>query len=83
MAQLRCALYGIRATDIDLTVSTIIPGVVRIDLGCGVYVEVGGVSVDAEAEAAAMDRLAELATEAAARLREVAAARIAGPEVTA
>lgn len=37
---------------------------------------------DLEAEAEAMDRLAELATEAAARLRSIAAARACSGEVT-
>ncbi|MBO4275095.1 hypothetical protein [Microbispora triticiradicis] len=69
MADLRCALKGLRATDIGLTNSTTFPGGIRLDLGCGVYVEAGEVWAEAEAEAAAMDRLAELATRAAAELR--------------
>ena len=69
MADLRCALYELRATDITLTTSQTFPDVIRIDLGCGVYVEVGGKGADVEAEAAALDRLAELATQAAAQLR--------------
>lgn len=69
MADLHCALYGPRAEDITLTPSPAFAGVFRLELGCGVYVEVGGLGRDVGAEAAAMDRLAELATEAAAKLR--------------
>jgi len=69
VADLRCALYGLRATDITLRTSENMPGVIRIDLGAGVYVEVGGAGADVEAEAAAMDRLAEVATRAAGMLR--------------
>lgn len=38
------------------------------------YVMLGGATSDREADAKAMDRLAELATEAAARLRTIGAA---------
>lgn len=69
MADLHCALLRPRATDIILTTSTILPGVFRLDVGCGVFIEVGGKGADVEAEAAAMDRLAELASQAAAKLR--------------
>ncbi|MBO4274941.1 hypothetical protein [Microbispora triticiradicis] len=46
-----------------------------------VWFSLGAADADLSAEAAAMDRLAELATEAAARLREAAAARTGNGEV--
>ncbi|WP_433382728.1 hypothetical protein [Streptosporangium sp. CA-115845] len=60
------------AAEISLKDSRHLPGMYFLSLSATqnpVHISLGGIHADREAEAKAMDRLAEVATEAAARLR--------------
>ncbi|MDF5755786.1 hypothetical protein [Spongiactinospora sp. TRM90649] len=60
-----------RAEHINVTSADRLPGIVVLELAPSNkgYFELGGAAGDREADAAAMDRLAQAATEAAAKLR--------------
>lgn len=72
MAHLNVTLDGLRADDMNITPSAIIPGRIALRLAHGVWLEAGGIGSDIELDAAALDRLADLAHEAAATLRATA-----------
>ncbi|RGA04482.1 hypothetical protein DI270_013395 [Microbispora triticiradicis] len=76
------SIYEPRAKEMSLDLSTELKTSFLFLSHTSLYFALGADGSDLAAEAAAMDRLAELATSAAAHLREAAAARTAGAEVS-
>lgn len=72
MTDIHVVLRGLRADDVEIVPSNVIPGLISVRLADGVWLQAGGSATDVEADAAAMDRLAERAREAAAMLRGTA-----------